>query len=175
MGKRQNAPGVDGGRHVCSTTQPIFVFFVTLSTVSMILRFRLSPRLLVILFLSKKSDVFLLPPPHTLVFVMKAGICSAWQCGLASGFVRLHPSASRYSLLACQPVWQCYTTTPVLRLQKTLFADSESEPACPAFPLVGRTHCHTATLSLLAKFLSCFALLSFFLSFCHFPVTLPLS
>lgn len=107
---------------------------------------------------------------------MKAGICwAAWQCGLASGFARLHPSSSLPpSLRACRPVWQCYPTTPVPRLQKPrLQLLRECQPV-RAFPLVGRTHCHTATLSLLAKFLSCFALLSFFLFFSHF-LTLPLS
>lgn len=72
------------------------------------------------------------------------------------------------SLLACQPVWQSCPTTPVLRLQKPrLQLLRECQPV-RAFPLVGRTHCHTATLSLVAKFLSCFALLSFFLLFPSF-------
>lgn len=77
------------------------------------------------------------------------------------------------SLLACRPVWQCYPTTPVPRLQKPCLQLLRECQPVRAFPLVGRTHCHTATLSLLAKFLSCFALLSFFLFF-HF-LTLPLS
>lgn len=69
------------------------------------------------------------------------------------------------SLLACRPVWQCYPTTPVPRLQKPCLQLLRECQPVRAFPLVGRTHCHTATLSLLAKFLSCFALLSFFLFF----------
>lgn len=69
------------------------------------------------------------------------------------------------SLLACRPVWQCYPATPVPRLQKPCLQLLRECQPVRAFPLVGRTHCHTATLSLLAKFLSCFALLSFFLFF----------
>lgn len=73
-----------------------------------------------------------------------------------------------HSLPARWPVWQCHPTTPVPRLQKPrLQLLRECQPV-RAFPLVGRTHCHTAMLSLPAKFLSCFALClssSFFLSF----------
>lgn len=96
------------------------------------------------------------------LFLMKARICwAAWRCGLASEFACLYPS----SLSPCLSSWQCSPTTPVPRLQKPrLQLLRECQPA-QAFPLVGRTHCHTATLSLLAKFLSCFALSSFFLFF----------
>lgn len=69
------------------------------------------------------------------------------------------------SLFPCQAGWQCSFTTPVPRLQKPCLQLLRECQAAWAFPLVGRTHCHTATLSLLAKFLSCFALLSFFLFF----------
>lgn len=69
------------------------------------------------------------------------------------------------SFFASQPVWQCYPTTPVPRLQKPCLQLLRGCQPVRAFPLVGRTHCHTATLSLLAKFLSCFALLSFLLFF----------
>lgn len=78
------------------------------------------------------------------------------------------------SLFASQPVWQCYPTTPVPRLQKPCLQLLRGCQPVRAFPLVGRTHCHTATLSLLAKFLSCFALLSFLLFFFYF-FFLPLS
>lgn len=98
------------------------------------------------------------------IFVCDEGrICqAACQCGLASGFARLTHS----SLIACQPVWQSCLTTPVLlRLQKPRLQILRACQPARAFPLVGRTRCHTATLSLLAKFLSRFALLSSILPF----------
>lgn len=85
---------------------------------------------------------------------MKAWICwAACQCGLASGFACLHHP----SLAACQPVWQCYPTTAVLSLQNPGFQLLRECQPVWAFPLVGRTHRHTAILSLHAKFLSCFS------------------
>lgn len=48
----------------------------------------------------------------------------------------------------------------LLRLQKPRLHILRACQPVRAFPLVGRTHCHTATLSLLAKFLYRFALLS---------------
>lgn len=68
-------------------------------------------------------------------------------------------------LPACQASWQCSPTTPVPRLQKPRLQLLRACQPAQAFPLVGRTRCHTATLSLHAKFLSCFALSSFFLFF----------
>lgn len=84
------------------------------------------------------------------------------------------------SLAACQPVWQSCLTTPALpRLQKARLQILRACQPVRAFPLVGRAHCHTATLSLLAKFLSRFALLSSCLPFslifslCLFHSSLP--
>lgn len=65
---------------------------------------------------------------------------------------------------ACQPVWQSSphhtsaqaTNPPPPPLGLLLVR--ECQPV-RAFPLVGRTHRHTAPLSLLAKFLSCFVFL----------------
>lgn len=97
---------------------------------------------------------------------MKAGICWAvWQCGLASGFARLHPLLLFPLFL---PVGLFGSATPPRQCpdyKNPVCSFWESASLSRAFPLVGRTHCHTATLSLLAKFLSCFALLSFFLFF----------
>lgn len=52
-------------------------------------------------------------------------------------------------------------TTPALRLQKPCLQLLRKCQPVRVFPLVGRTHRHTAVLSLLANFLSNFALLSF--------------
>lgn len=90
----------------------------------------------------------------------------AWPQGFTC-FTPPHPPLPP-SFSACRPVWQCSPSTPVPRLQNPrLQLLRECQPV-RAFPLVGRTHCHTATLSWLAKFLSCFALLSFFLFFSSF-------
>lgn len=78
------------------------------------------------------------------------------------------PTAPPASLPAFRPVWQRRPTTPAPRLQKPCLQLLRECQPVRAFPLVGRTHCHTATLSLLAKFLSCFALLSFYLFFPSF-------
>lgn len=86
---------------------------------------------------------------------MKTGIY--WHCGLASGFACLYSS----SLPPCRSGWQCSPTTPVPRLQKPSLQFLRECQLARAFPLLGRTHRHTAMLLFLAKFLSCFA---FFLS-----------
>lgn len=127
-------------------------------------------------FAAKKSDIFLLPlSPYLSVSDEGRDLLSCLT--VSAGLRDCSPPSPPLppSLPACRPVWQCHPTTPVPRLQKPrLQLLRECQPV-RAFPLVGRrTHCHTATLSLLAKFLSCFALLSFFLFFSYF-LTLPLS